>query len=300
MYTTNFYEKKKHGTMKFPAAYYYVAPGHPQYNMPFHWHTEWELIRVKEDLLILHIDEEEIEAEEGDILMIRDSMFHGGALTEGTYECLVFDFYGLFHDIASVKEYVRPFYRLNLLPQVHYKCSEYPEICKIAAEIMDANYNYFEKMNNDTGFMEDGWRELATVGGLSRLFGLILHHGLCKENKMESVRSTHRISRIKNVLEYVEKHYQTPVTLGELAEVAGMNPQYFCRAFKEITMQSPMDYVIFYRLEQAVKLLSATDLSVMEVAMECGFNDCSYFIRVFKKQKGMTPNQYRKSLNYTA
>lgn len=300
MYTASFYEKKKHGTMNFPAAYYFVDQNHPQYNMPFHWHTEWELIRVKEDLLILHIDEEEITAEEGDILMIRDSMFHGGALTEGTYDCLVFDFYGLFRDMAPIKEFVRPFYRLNLLPQVHYKRSEYSEICKIAAEIMDANYNYFEEKNKNAGPEGDGWRELATVGGLSRLFGLILQEGLFKENKLESVRSAHRISRIKNVLEYVEKHYQVPISLGELAEVAGMNPQYFCRAFKEITMQSPMDYVIFYRLEQAAKLLAATDLSVMEVALECGFNDCSYFIRVFKKQKGMTPNQYRKSLHYSA
>ena len=130
------------------------------------------------------------------------------------------------------------------------------------------------------------------------MFSLILKKGVYKESKQESVRSSHKISRIKNVLEYVEKHYQSPITLGELAEVAGMNPQYFCRAFKEVTMQSPMDYVIYYRLEQAVRLLSATDLSVMEVAMECGFNDCSYFIRVFKKQKNVTPNQYRKQKHF--
>ena len=294
MYTASFYERKKHGTKRYPVAYYYVDREHPQHHMPFHWHTEWELIRVKEKSLILHIDEEEIVANEGDILMIQDSMFHGGAISEGIYECLVFDFYGLFHDMEPVKEFLRPFYRLNLLPGIHFEVEKEPEICRIAAEIMDSNYNYFKESGNSDADAENGWSILMTTGGLSRLFGMILRKGLYQENKQESVRSSHKISRIKNVLEYVEKHYQLPITLGELAEVAGMNPQYFCRAFKEVTMQSPMDYVINYRVEQAVRLLAATDMSVMDVALECGFNDCSYFIRVFKKQKSITPNQYRK------
>lgn len=297
MYTASFYERKKHGTKKYPAAYYYVDRGHPQYNMPFHWHTEWELIRVKEGSLVLHIDEQEIRAEKGDVLLLRDSMFHGGAVSDGVYECLVFDFYGLFHEMEPIKEFVRPFYRMSLLPQMHYKVENEPEICRIAAGVMDANYNYFEEKNNSVNLETDnrnGWRELATIGGLGQMFAVVLKNGLFKENKQESVRSSHRITRIKTVLEYIEKHYQSPITLAELAEVAGMNPQYFCRAFKEVTMQSPMDYVIYYRLEQAVRLLSATDMSVMDVALECGFNDCSYFIRVFKKQKNVTPNQYRK------
>ena len=297
MYTASFYERKKHGTKKYPVAYYYVDRGHPQYNMPFHWHTEWEMIRVKEGSLILHIDEEEIRAEEGDVLLLRDSMFHGGAVSDGVYECLVFDFYGLFHEMEPIKEFIRPFYRMKLLPQMHFHAEKEQGICQIAAAVMDFNYNYFEEKNNSANPEQDsqnGWKELATVSGLGQMFALILKDGLFKENKQESMRSSHRISRVKTVLEYIEKHYQSPITLAELAEVAGMNPQYFCRAFKEVTMQSPMDYVIYYRLEHAARLLSATDMSVMDVALECGFNDCSYFIRVFKKQKNVTPNQYRK------
>ena len=297
MYTSSFYERKKHGTKKYPVAYYYVDREHPQYNMPFHWHTEWELIRVKEGSLVLHIDEREIRAEEGDVLFLRDSMFHGGAVSDGVYECLVFDVYGLFHDMEPIKEFMRPFYRLKFLPKLHFKASEEADFCRLVGAVMNANYNYFKEMNNSDNSENDegsGWRELATVGGLSQLFALILRRGVYSENPQESVRSPHRITKIKMVLEYVEQNYHSPITLAELAEIAGMNPQYFCRAFKEVTMQSPMDYVIYYRLEQAVRLLSATDMSVMDVALECGFNDCSYFIRVFKKQKHMTPNQYRK------
>ena len=295
MYSTSFYEKKQHGTKEFPVAYYYVDHTHPQYNMPFHWHTEWELIRVRSGQLVLHVDEQEYMAQEGDILLIRDSMFHGGAAAAGVYECLVFDFYGLFHDMAPIKEFVKPFYRLDYLSQVLYKAdSNGSSVCKIAAEIMDGNYEAYEKQKQNLAAEENGYKELVTVGGLGRLFAEILKLGLYRPSANDALRSTHRILRIKSVLEHIEKKYQTQITLGEMAEVAGMNPQYFCRAFKEIMMQSPMDYVIFYRLEQATKLLSATDMSVTEIAMECGFNDCSYFIRAFKKHKKMTPNQYRK------
>ena len=294
MYTTSFHEKKKHGTDRFPVAYYYVDHTHPQYNMPFHWHTEWEMIRVRKGQLVIHVEEQEIFAKEGDILLLQDSMFHGGVASAGVYECLVFDFYNLFHEMRPLKEIMRPFYRLERLPHVIYRNEEYPRFCQIARDMMDVHYNYFEKKEKNESEMPEGIRELMTVSGLGRLFAEILRDGLYTDGRRETVRSAHRILRIKNVLEYVEKNFQSTITLNDLAEVAGMNPQYFCRAFKEITMQSPMDYVIYYRLEQAARLLSATDLSVMEVAMECGFNDCSYFIRVFKKQKNMTPNQYRK------
>ena len=113
MYTASFYEKKQHGTKKFPVAYYYVDHTHPQYNMPFHWHREWELIRVKKGQLVLHIDEREYYAKEGDVLLLHDSMFHGGAAAAGVYECLVFDCYGLFHDMAPIKEFVHPFYIIS-------------------------------------------------------------------------------------------------------------------------------------------------------------------------------------------
>ncbi len=294
MYTSSFYEKKQHGTKEFPVAYYYVDHTHPQYNMPFHWHREWELIRVREGQLVLHVDEQEIFAKEGDVILLHESMFHGGAAAAGVYECLVFDFYSLFHDIIPLKEFTRPFYRLDRLPEVLYKKEDFPVVCGIVKEMMDVNLAYI----GEEKASRNGYRELVTVSGIGRLFAEILYKETYKENKQGTPRSTYRILRIKNVLEYIEKRYQSPITLGELAEVAGMNPQYFCRAFKEVTMQSPMDYVIFYRLEQATRLLSATDLSITDVAMECGFNDCSYFIRAFRKQKHMTPNQYRKQMQF--
>ena len=73
-----------------------------------------------------------------------------------------------------------------------------------------------------------------------------------------------------------------------------MNPRYFCRVFRELAQQTPLEYVIHYRIEQAAAMLTATDMPIMDIAMECGFNNYSYFIRTFKQLRGETPKQYRQ------
>ena len=175
---------------------------------------------------------------------------------------------------------------MEILPDILYKKENDPRLYSLAAELMEANAG------------TAGCRELITVSCLGNLFARILQQGHYTANHKETIHSSHRIGQIKSVLEYIEQQYQSEITLNALAEVAGMNPKYFCRIFKEVTQQTPMDYVIFFRIEQAAKLLSTTDLSVIETGMECGFNDCSYFIRTFKRLKHMTPNQYRKNNLY--
>ncbi len=289
MYSFTFYEKKPHGTFEFPVEYFYIDSTHPRYHMSFHWHKEWELIRVIQGTFTAHADEMEITAHAGDVILIRDNMLHGGSPDNCIYECFLFDLHGLFRSTEVVKRSLRPIYRMQILPNIYYPKDQTPMLHSHVEELMAAH-----AVATDEAAIWD-IHELATIGCLSQIFAYILQNQLYRTGSDESISTTHRIDQIKSVLEYIEFHYQSPIMLDTLAGVAGMNPKYFCRIFKAITQQSPMDYVIFYRIEQAAILLSTTDLSVTEIGMECGFNDCSYFIRTFKKLKQMTPNKYRKT-----
>ena len=91
----------------------------------------------------------------------------------------------------------------------------------------------------------------------------------------------------------IEENYASKVTLPDLAQACGLSPNYFCRYFKEITGQTPFEYITVYRIEAACEMLLAGEMSVTEVCFACGFNDLSYFIRIFKKIKGQTPRAYR-------
>lgn len=100
---------------------------------------------------------------------------------------------------------------------------------------------------------------------------------------------------LKNVLNYIELHYADKITLNNLAKIAGMSPKYFCHFFFEMTGHTPIDYVNYYRIERACYQLVNTEDSITDIALSCGFNDVSYFIRIFKKYKGKSPKQYLKA-----
>lgn len=61
-----------------------------------------------------------------------------------------------------------------------------------------------------------------------------------------------------------------------------------------MTKHTPIDYLNYYRIECACEMLSTKDISIKEAAISCGFNDTSYFIKVFHKYKGVTPKQFTK------
>jgi len=287
MYSMTYYETIPHGTHEFPAEYHYLDTTHPRYHMSTHWHKEWELIRVLDGTFTAHVDEEEFVLHAGEMLLVRDSMLHGGIATDCIYECFLFDLHGLFRSFEHVKKYLRPFYRMEVLPKLLFTKELHPDIYNAADSLLKANYQEI------TAPDFHNCRELISVSCLGQLFGLILQHHLYTNNPEHSANSSQRIGQIKSVLEYVEQNFASPITLDILADIAGVNPKYFCRIFKEITHQTPMDYVILYRIEQAAIRLSTTDLPIIEIGMDCGFNDCSYFIRTFKKHMKMTPNKYR-------
>ena len=68
------------------------------------------------------------------------------------------------------------------------------------------------------------------------------------------------------------------------------------RFFKELVGKTPIDYLNFYRIERACEMLISGEKNITETAFECGFNDISYFIKTFKKYKGIPPKQYISSI----
>ena len=104
----------------------------------------------------------------------------------------------------------------------------------------------------------------------------------------------YRVQIIKSSLEFIRKHYQEKIYIRDLAGNASMNEQYFCRFFKKILGKSPITYINEYRIKQAIILLQTTDSPVMDICLDCGFNNLGNFLREFKKDTGFTPLQYRK------
>ena len=281
------HETIPHGTLEFPAEYHYVDKGHPRYVIPYHWHKEWELIFVIEGDFCLSVDDEVICATVGDVILLRGGMLHGRIQTDCVYECFLFDLRELFRSCEGIKKYIRPIYRSEYIPLVHFSAQTYPEICSAVSGLMRCCTPPTVPKPNGAGIYD----ELSVLGCLCQVFGQILRRNLY--SREQPPRTSHRIDSIKSALEYVEHHYADNISLETMAACAGMTPNYFCRVFKAVTHQSPMAYVLNYRIERAEFLLAGTDLPVTAVSLKCGFLDHSYFIRAFRRMKGITPKQYQ-------
>ena len=99
--------------------------------------------------------------------------------------------------------------------------------------------------------------------------------------------------RIAKVCSYVEAHFTESIVLSDVAELVGMSDSAFSHFFKSKTNTTFIDYVNSLRIAKACQLLSDTNQTVSEICYSSGFNNMSNFIRMFKKKKQYTPNEYR-------
>jgi len=99
------------------------------------------------------------------------------------------------------------------------------------------------------------------------------------------------------VYKYIDEHISDDLTLNTLSEIASLSPNYFSHIFKSLNGISLWDYINAKRIEKAIKLITSPNhnLTMLEIAMECGYNNTVNFNKAFKKQKGITPSQLKKN-----
>lgn len=99
---------------------------------------------------------------------------------------------------------------------------------------------------------------------------------------------------VKKAIQYISKNFADQLTLEAVANQVHLNPAYFSTMFKQSTGSSFKEYLNMVRIEESKRLLANTDYSLIDIAVATGFEDQSYFSKVFKKFTGLTPKQYRK------
>ncbi len=123
---------------------------------------------------------------------------------------------------------------------------------------------------------------------------LYLHMLLCE--LVEKCSDVHPLANesIEKAVKYMEDHINQNISLDELAEHINLSKFYFNRYFKKHMGLTPHQYFINMRLQNAKRMLVTTSASIEQVAENCGFDNASNFIRLFKQRVGMTPTVFRK------
>ena len=113
-----------------------------------------------------------------------------------------------------------------------------------------------------------------------------------RESPAQSVR-VGRLNDMEAALRFIDENITSPISLDEIALNSNMSRTYFCTVFKKLNGLSPWEYIGLKRIQMARKLLEKTSKSILEISLECGFNNISHFNRAFKNATGRKPSEYR-------
>lgn len=282
MKNLKFKEKISHGTKFFPFAYYYVTHIHTRYNMVIHWHEECELIKIIKGNFELKINTNIYSLKEGDVVFINSGEIHSGIPKSCIYECLVFDISFLKRERSFTNSFLNSLINFEKEIKVLYTYED-----KAILEIISEIFKTIKEKK--AGY------DMKLFGLFYYFLGLIEEKDLFNTKINISHNNKKKILQLKKILTLIQKKYMYNLTLEDLSTSVNMNTNYFCKFFKELTNKTPMEYLNYYRVECAKEKLKESNLSITEIAYDCGFNDISYFTKVFKKyNSNLTPRTFLK------
>lgn len=148
-------------------------------------------------------------------------------------------------------------------------------------------------------------KNMMSLNGIQRLASLFMifdilinsnEYDLLTSPGYEETIQINGRDRFSAITEYVMKNFDREITLPEIASVANMAITTFCNFFKEHYRVTFVEYLNSVRIGYACKLLNEDDQSIMEIAYSCGFNSLANFNKQFRKIKGMSPREFRKTI----
>lgn len=246
-----------------------------------HYHDEIEILPIKKGCIELVSDGKSCFAKEGDIIFVASRTVHEtiAAQEQTGYNLIQFKVNDYLNDFG--KNMMR-FINLNETPVYVFRHGN-KETEELARALESLFYEYKTKNN---GY------EIYIKGSIYNVLGILIRRGLVKDNSDFS--NSKDSERLIPLILYIDKNYAEEITLSSLASIVNLNSQYLCRLFKSVTKSTIWEYINFVRISKAEKLLSTSDGTISEIAMNTGFASVSYFNRVFKKYKKYSPSEFRK------
>ena len=279
-------ELVRHGTPPFPLACYWHDSGTVN-TVPWHWHDELETVLVREGRATVSVEGESRELGPGEGCFIAaGALHHVWREEEGPLDLhsMVFHPRLVGGSVESVfwQDYLQP-----LLSSAANRCVWLSEGVPWEREALDAMDAAWRACGEETPGFEFLARE-----GLSRLVYLLsVHRPAVKTGPSE--KALRDGERIKAMLLYIQEHYGEELTAAQIARSAAVSESECLRCFHAMIGTTPIQYVRQLRVQRAAELLEGTEEKIADISAACGFQETSYFTRIFRGLKGQTPSQYR-------
>ncbi|WP_027093742.1 AraC family transcriptional regulator [Cohnella thermotolerans] len=281
-------ENRRHGEPGFPVGIYAMEDQSGQPLLEMHWHEEAEFLLVESGQALFRIGAAEIELRAGEAVFVPGGELHGAFELEGaacSYKAIVFDMDWLIDAKDGFSSrFLQPLRRGRIALNVpiagdtEWGAKALEGLARLFA--LDAS--------------PDPAREMRVKAGLYMLLAEFWTSGAWSARQAELPSDVRVVERLKEALTYIDNHYGRKLTVRELAAAAGMSEGHFSRTFKSYMGKTPVEYINHFRLRHAAARLAGADLTVGEAAIEAGFDNFSYFSKMFRSLFQCSPSEYRR------
>ena len=280
-------ENKPHGTKDDPFSTYHIENAGRSFQIPVHWHDEFEIIYVRSGFLTVSISGESYIGKTGEAFVVSPGNLHLMGSQSGTVDYYTFLFplkYISFRTDDMLDEKL-----LEPLNSGHLMIC--PRVKDTAKELCEQLIDIYMAENDETES-----KITAQIKTKIILLQFILE--MWKKGFVIENDTSGRNTVEKEMVSYIQQNFTGKISLREFGEQFHLSEKYISRYFKEHFHITLSQYVTYLRLEHAKQLLQDTDIPVTDVAMQSGYQNVSYFIRSFQKAYAVSPLKYRKN-NYS-
>lgn len=245
-----------------------------------HWHRWFEFFVCLEGNAEFEYAGKKCILNEGDGIFINVGVLHKKVLNqcEGIVILISPELIG---DTYLYHSFIDPLVHESVFPGV--KLSSEDEKQK---KIIDLLMELYEIQSNN-----DETLPLIVLSTLTRIWKYFYDFFMIQKGK---IYEDHRGQCVHDMLMFIKNHYVEDISLNDIAESQNISVSTCIRLFQEYVYITPNAYVNLYRLVKAKEMLKESNLNVTEISNQCGFQSSAYFTKMFKKQFGKTPSEYRK------
>ena len=280
-------ENKPHGTKDDPFSTYHIENAGRSFQIPVHWHDEFEIIYVRSGFLTVSISGESYIGKTGEAFVVSPGNLHLMGSQSGTVDYYTFLFplkYISFRTDDMLDEKL-----LEPLNSGHLMIC--PRVNDTAKELCEQLIKIYEAKNDES-------KSKITTQVRTKIILLQFILEMWKKGFVIENDTSGRNTVEKEMVSYIQQNFTGKISLREFGEQFHLSEKYISRYFKEHFHITLSQYVTYLRLEHAKQLLQDTDIPVTDVAMQSGYQNVSYFIRSFQKAYAVSPLKYRKN-NYS-
>lgn len=290
-YTNDLEEKKNHGNKQFPFAYYYANTYDAPCVVSYHWHKETEIIYIEQGEVIITIDGSTIVGKENEIFFINPHQLHQVMIEKEDSRYFSFVFFMDWLDF-KIEDYVQTTILAPLKKDLGFPTSITPRF-----PCHEALVRELRSLKQISEMQPDNFQLMIKLDLYRIILLMDANQLLVPGTSHGAMGHSQSAIRIQELMEFITHHYQEHITLEQAAGIMHMSPKYFSSFFSKTFLVSFVQFLNNYRIDQACILLKTTDMPVLEISFEVGFDNISYFTKKFKELKNLTPKEYRKKTN---